>query len=101
MDSTINTINDYVIEYHQNGTQWYRKYKSGWIEQGGYINEGTSYGDVTVNLVTSMPENNYTIDLSPMGGSWDYAWYVSSMSTKQVALRCRFGKIFKWTVKGR
>lgn len=31
---------DYVVETYRatDGTSWYRKYKSGWIEQGGTIN---------------------------------------------------------------
>ncbi len=28
---------DYVVESYNDGTNWYRVYKSGWIEQGGYV----------------------------------------------------------------
>ena len=31
---------DYVVESYNDGTNWYRIYKSGWIEQGGYSTNG-------------------------------------------------------------
>ena len=33
--SNVDANIDYVVESYQNGTNWYRVYKSGWIEQGG------------------------------------------------------------------
>lgn len=46
--SNVNSNIDYVVESGSNGNYWYRKYKSGWLEQGGYVgtNEG-SYKKVT------------------------------------------------------
>ena len=38
---------DYVIETYFNNGNWYRKYKSGWIEQGGTFN-GTADSEFTV-----------------------------------------------------
>ena len=35
---------DYVVKSYQNGTNWYRLYKSGWIEQGGaFVLDQLSY----------------------------------------------------------
>lgn len=31
---------DYVVESYNDGTNWYKVYKSGWIEQGGYSTNG-------------------------------------------------------------
>lgn len=31
---------DYVVESYNDGTNWYRVYKSGWVEQGGYSTTG-------------------------------------------------------------
>lgn len=28
---------DYVVQTYKSGTTWYRKYKSGWVEQGGFF----------------------------------------------------------------
>lgn len=51
---------DAVIEFQvptaQNNYTWYRKYKSGWVEQGGI---GTS--PLTVTLPVTMSDTNYTI----------------------------------------
>ena len=54
---------DYVVESQmptaENGYTWYRKYKSGWVEQGGRIaNNSTS---TTVTLPVVMTDANYTL----------------------------------------
>lgn len=49
----------FVIETYTNGTNWYRKYSDGWIEQGGRI---TSFvGGNTVTLHTAFSNTNYTV----------------------------------------
>ena len=54
---------DYVIESQlptaENNYTWYRKYKSGWVEQGGKTATGT--GGETVTLPIAMTDTNYTI----------------------------------------
>lgn len=54
---------DAVIDYQEptaeNDYTWYRKYKSGWVEQGGCYNSAT--GTVTVSFPVQMADNNYTI----------------------------------------
>lgn len=60
---------DYVVERQdptaENGYTWYRKYKSGWVEQGGVYNtnSGTS-GVLTISLPITMLDTNYTIGVS-------------------------------------
>lgn len=51
---------DYVVERYQDGTTWYRLYKSGWVEQGG---RGTSsgVGFTTITLPKEMANTNYTL----------------------------------------
>ena len=61
---------DYVVEKQDptsaNGYTWYRKYKSGWVEQGGHIDGGVdSY--YTVNLPLEMSNVKYSIILG-VGG---------------------------------
>lgn len=54
---------DYVVEFQaptaQNNYTWYRKYKSGWVEQGGY----TSMADAvaTIALPITMSDTNYVL----------------------------------------
>lgn len=54
---------DYVVESQMptadNGYTWYRKYKSGWVEQGGI--DSTGAGTKTITLPIVMKDNNYII----------------------------------------
>jgi hypothetical protein len=51
---------DYVVETYKNGNNWYRKYKSGWVEQGiTYPNNNT--GNKTINLPVTMADTNYSV----------------------------------------
>ena len=53
---------DYVVESQMptagNNYTWYRKYKSGWVEQGGRTNANYSPGK-TVTLPVTMTDTNY------------------------------------------
>lgn len=52
---------DYVVEsYHDDESNWYRVYKSGWCEQGGYVppNSGTSG---TITFLKPFIDNHYTV----------------------------------------
>lgn len=61
---------DYVVESQlptaQNNYTWYRKYKSGWVEQGGIwtgswvVGNGTS-GTKTINIPVAMKDTHYTV----------------------------------------
>ena len=58
---------DSVIDYQEptaeNGYTWYRKCASGWVEQGGVLDElGTT--DVFVTLPVVMANINYTVTTS-------------------------------------
>lgn len=60
---------DYVVESQlptaQNNYTWYRKYKSGWIEQGGKTTQTASSSvDATIILPVEMQDTEYTITFS-------------------------------------
>lgn len=65
---------DVVIEYMtptaQNGYTWYRKYKSGWVEQGGIYDNGPSVqtASVNVSLAIEMQNTSYTLVVTPSRG---------------------------------
>lgn len=61
-DSTLPANCDFVIESGQNGNSWYRKYQSGWVEQGGIVNTG---GVVTITFPIEMLDTNYTFIGTP------------------------------------
>lgn len=53
---------DYVVAWQspsaENNYTWYRKYKSGWVEQGGYTNSST------VTLPLAMADTQYNIQIT-------------------------------------
>lgn len=57
---------DYVVDFQaptaQNNYTWYRKYKSGWVEQGG--TDTSSSEDLSVTLPVTMANNNYQVQLT-------------------------------------
>ena len=51
---------DFVIESYNDGEgNWYRKYRSGWVEQGGYIAKVSSSSFTTVTFLVEMQDTNY------------------------------------------
>lgn len=53
---------DFVVESYQNGTSWYRVYKSGWCEQGG-VSSNVGYEDIT--LLKTYRDTNGTVIVTP------------------------------------
>lgn len=100
IDESTNTISatgggsdmlDYVVEKQdptlENGFTWYRKYKSGWVEQGGAIAEvSTSYATRTVSLPVEMANESYNCDISAYTAGQHYAATVSVKTTTQATL---------------
>ena len=76
LDNFKNGINDYVIEFQhptpENGYRWYRKYNSGWIEQGGHrtfdYNTPGNNKSFSCDLIKNFSNVNYTICLNCIGG---------------------------------
>jgi hypothetical protein len=72
---------DFVIETSAAGANpWYRKYQSGWVEQGGYIAAAGSNNDsLSVTLPVEMASNIYSVQKtlyktvnSVTGFNWTY-----------------------------
>lgn len=64
LDTRTTGLIDYVVASQtpnaDNNYTWYRKYKSGWVEQGGQIPSTTaSSASKTVNLPITMTDTNY------------------------------------------
>lgn len=57
---------DFVVESYVNGTNWYRVYKSGWVEQGGYTSGVENNNDLNVVFLKPMENNKYTATIG-----WD------------------------------
>lgn len=65
LDSRLLTLESrrYITETYSNGTNWYRIWSDGWIEQGGttgLITSGDSYNSKTITFKKSFTNTNYT-----------------------------------------
>lgn len=57
---------DHVVESYNDGTNWYRIYKSGWCEQGGTVvaTSTSGYPKYTVNLLKAMKDTNFNVQVT-------------------------------------
>lgn len=97
---------DAVIEYQlptaENDYTWYRKYKSGWVEQGGFVN--TASGEKTVNFPVTMSDTYYAIlkTMSTSSSSQPNAYNQFSFYSRTTtsAKTQTAGVGFSWQVSG-
>lgn len=89
----------------QNNYTWYRKYKSGWVEQGGYHND-IGGASVTIPLPVEMSDTNY-VALRTLNGSfstsgWGFnCWSIDSKTTTSITYFApAHGLYSSWEVKG-
>ena len=79
-DITITPVlSPYIIEITQNGTEWWKIWSDGWVEQGGYFKN--LYGD-TVTLHIPMKNEKYALLTSKYTGSYDSSSYVINTYTR-------------------
>lgn len=82
----IPTNYDYVVESQlptsSNGYTWYRKYKSGWVEQGGRSKRATQ--DVSVTFPVPFMDTNYNAQAIRIAGN------VSSTGQEPVQIKEMF-----------
>lgn len=64
--SNVDSNIDYVVESYNDGTNWYRVYKSGWIEQGGCASVTGNTVLATINLPKPMKDANYIVLQTPI-----------------------------------
>lgn len=71
---------DFVVERQEptaaNNYTWYRKYRSGWVEQGGYFIPTVASGDINsvINLPIMMSDLYYTVEITAQANT-DLAWH--------------------------
>ena len=51
----------YVVDSYHNGTEWYRIYSDGWIEQGGAVTASYTGQTITLNMLKSFSNKSWTI----------------------------------------
>ena len=75
LDKSVNgTAVKYVTETYSDGTNWYRKWSDGWLEQGGFAaTDNTGRG--VINLLQPYSTEDYTVCITA------YASQISGLST--------------------
>lgn len=83
---------DIVIESQlptaDNGYTWYRKYKSGWVEQGGQSNNTAQNVVYTVTMPVPMSDANYTAMVVGTVGGNGYIPRAANRTATTFELRC-------------
>ena len=86
IDSRTSNLLDYVIESQmpsaENNYTWYRKYKSGWVEQGKTLTFTTT--EQTTTLPITMASTNYSVWMSKgsVNGNYAYCWVNTASTVK-------------------
>ena len=76
LGKTVNGLSvKYITETHDDGTNWYRKWSDGWLEQGGYNNTGTT-GNVTLTFLKPF-QSTPRIMVCGLEGSPNTSWWIS------------------------
>lgn len=70
-------VSSYVVKTWSSGTEWYRKWSDGWIEQGGFVNYGSSWRTVTLLLPFSsvyytLSGSTHEVDRSYTGNAFGF-----------------------------
>lgn len=98
--SNVSSNIDYVVASYQNGSNWYKVYKSGWIDQGGKI-AGTS---AKVTYLKPFKDTNYTISYSRQttkdAGLYDGNLNIRSHTATGCELKNEYGTYMFWRACG-
>lgn len=114
IDTRTTGLLDYVIESQmptaENNYTWYRKYKSGWVEQGGGSIDISYQTAINITLPITMANTNYTIMVSQCAVSSSNAEATllggTPVSTTQIRVTSRASSTsydntkFYWIIKG-
>ena len=104
LDSRTSNISDYVIAAQlptaENNYTWYRKYKSGWVEQGGMINDRRG----TITLPVTMANTSYAVfhmpSIATAPTTAGIPPYVNTITTTSFYLYNNGGEKTLWQVSG-
>lgn len=98
--SNVDANIDYVVESWQDAQSWYKVYKSGWVEQGGFTKSGTS----TVNFFKPFRSMDYsvyaTLRVDAGGNSYAYASKVRSVANSYCTIYNNAGAFWRASGQG-
>lgn len=100
---------DAVIAYQEptsaNNYTWYRKYKSGWVEQGGIATVTTNADSTIITMPVEMSNTKYTIVAGKgagdtVGVGFNIEPYTTTTFRAGVAYGSNLTRDFGWQVSG-
>ena len=95
---------DYVVESYRNGTEWYKIYKSGWVEQGGEINQNSPNWNVPITFLKKFADTNYSFFIMNYFASYTNEGfnYYNSKTEESINAVCPqgTGNVAMWTAEG-
>lgn len=101
------SVSDAVIAWQaptaENDYTWYRKYASGWVEQGGSFGEAyTAYTTKTITLPVEMADTKYSVCLTNATTGDSYAPVINSktVTTFVVYRTTNYQGLGTWQVSG-
>ena len=80
--ANVTDINDHIVQSWTDGTGWWKKYKSGWVEQGGYSSAGNGAAGITTVFTYRLP----IVLIPSKPASWAPAHLSSTWSVVQIRL---------------
>lgn len=90
---------DYVVESQLptagNNYIWYRKYRSGWVEQGG-----NTTGNASITLPVTMADLNYNLLITPIIDGTNVSIHAVKSSTSQINIGASSNVPQSWMVCG-
>ena len=96
----------YVIDACNDGTNWYRKWSDGWLEQGGQVTNIS--GGVRISLLIPMADNAYSLSATSRetGDNANIICYATTSTNTVLHLNAIMPNMswspatIKWEVKG-
>lgn len=89
VDTTVkaDAIIDFQAPTAENNYTWYRKYKSGWVEQGGETPGEAQSTALTINLPVIMANSNYYVGITSTVGGNGFCFRATSRTTTTFVLQ--------------
>ena len=109
----VNTLKsyDYVVDWQiptsANGYMWYRKYKSGWVEQGGLLSVAGDNNAHAVTFAIEMQDTNYmaniqrytnTVGQGSAATVGDFT--ITNLTKTSLSVPRGYNSPIRWEVKG-
>lgn len=85
LDEITNKINSmkHIIEEYHSGTQWYKIWSDGWIEQGGYMSAGISD---TITFIKPFTNTEYFSAFTPYKNMGSHIVYIKSRYNDRISI---------------